>query len=207
VNLLWTGPARGPVLVLAHGAGAPMDSPFMSAMATLLAGEGVRVCRFEFAYMAARRAGARKPPPRADVLDREFLAVMDGVPGQVCIGGKSMGSRAACRTAGALRPERIAGVVCLGFPFHPPGQPGRLRDDLAAAGATPVLVVQGERDPFGTRGEVEAMRLPEACAVTWIAQANHDLAPPKSAGLSKTEALAQAARAVAAFVKERLAPG
>ncbi len=207
MNLLWTGPQQGPALVLAHGAGAPMDSPFMAAMASLLADEGVRVCRFEFAYMAARREGLRKPPPRAEVLDREFLAVMDRIPGRVCIGGKSMGSRAACRTAGRFGPERIAGVVCLGFPFHPPGQPSRLRDDLGAAGAAPVLVVQGERDPFGTRGEVEAMRLPETCAVTWIAQANHDLAPPRSAGLSKADALAQAARAVADFVKARLASG
>jgi predicted alpha/beta-hydrolase family hydrolase len=201
VNLLWTGPARGPVLVLAHGAGAPMDSPFLSTMASLLAEAGVRVARFEFGYMAARRSGQRKPPSRADVLDAEFRAVLESVPGRVCVGGKSMGSRSACRVAGALGPARIAGVVCLGFPFHPPGKPGALRDDLRAAKGVPILIVQGERDPFGTRPEVEAMTLPKATWVTWITEANHDLAPPKRTGLTHDAALKQAAGAVADFVK------
>ncbi len=204
--LLWTGPDDAPVLVFAHGAGAPMDSPFMTAMAQLLAAEGVRVGRFEFAYMAARRLGRKKPPPpRAGVLDAEFLAVLEHVPGRVCVGGKSMGSRAACRVAGASGVQRVAGVVCFGFPFHPPGRPDALRDDLASAGGAPVLVVQGERDPFGTREEVEAMRLPPSVTLSWIEQANHDLAPLKAAAITKAEALALAARTAAAFVKQALA--
>lgn len=205
MNLMWTGPERGPVLVLAHGAGAPMDSPFLATVASLLAEEGVRVARFEFGYMAARRTGQRKPPSRADVLDGEFRTVLDTLPGRLCVGGKSMGSRSACRVAGALGPERITGVVCLGFPFHPPGKPEALRDDLAAAKGVPVLIVQGERDPFGTRPEVEGMELPGSVRVTWIPEANHDLAPPKRTGLTHDAALKQTARAVAAFVKEQCA--
>ena len=205
MTLLWTGPAGGPVLVLAHGAGAPMDSPFLETLVGLLADEGVRVGRFEFAYMAARRSRVRKPPPRPEALDAEFLAVLEGAPGRLRLGGKSMGARAACRVAGRLGTGRVAGVVCFGFPFHPPGKPQALRDDLAAAGDVPALVVQGERDPFGTRGEVEAMRLPASVTLSWIAGANHDLAPPKSAGVTQAEALAIAARTAAAFVKRSLA--
>jgi hypothetical protein len=204
VSLLWTGPVGAPVLVLAHGAGAPMDSPFLQSLAGLLADEGVRVGRFEFAYMAGRRSGRRKPPPRADVLDAEFLAVLERVPGRVCIGGKSMGSRAACRVAGRLGVRRVAGVVCFGFPFHPPGKPEAVRNDLAAAGDAPVLVIQGERDPFGTRAEVEAMRLQTTVTLSWIEMANHDLAPPKTAAVTKPEALALAARSAANFVRQAL---
>ena len=205
MNLLWTGPERGPVLVLAHGAGAPMDSPFLETLAGLLARDGVRVCRFEFAYMAARRSRVRRPPARADALDAEFFAVLEGAPGRLCLGGKSMGARAACRVAGRLGAGRVAGVVCFGFPFHPPGKPQALRHDLATAGDVPVLVVQGERDPFGTRGEVEAMRLPASVTLSWIAGANHDLAPPKPAGVTQAEALAIAARTAASFVRQALA--
>ncbi len=205
MTLLWTGPAGGPVLVLAHGAGAPMDSPFLETLAGLLADEGVRVGRFGFAYMAGRRFGQRKPPPRAEALDGEFLAVLEGAPGRLCLGGKSMGARAACRVAGRLGVLRVAGVVCFGFPFHPPGKAQALRHDLAAAGDVPALVVQGERDPFGSREEVEAMLLAPSVTLSWIAGANHDLAPPKSAGITQPEPLAIAARTAASFVRQALA--
>jgi predicted alpha/beta-hydrolase family hydrolase len=173
-------------------------------MATLLAGEGVRVARFEFGYMAARRTGQRKPPSHADVLDAEFRAALDGVSKPVCIGGKSMGSRSACRVAGLLGRDAVTGIVCLGFPFHPPGKPAALRNDLEAARGTPILIVQGERDPFGTRPEVEAMTLPGDASITWITEANHDLAPPKRTGMAHADGLALAAQAVAAFVKQHL---
>ena len=117
-------------ILLAHGAGAPMDSASMTAAAEALARVGFRVIRFEFAYMAARRTGARKPPPRAETLNPEYEAAIAelGVRGPLIIGGKSMGGRVASMIADDLHGRgKIAGLLCLGYPFHPPGQPTKLR--------------------------------------------------------------------------------
>ena len=117
-------------ILLAHGAGAPMDSASMTAAAEALAGAGFRVVRFEFAYMAARRSGDRKPPPRAETLNPEYEAAIAelGVSGPLIIGGKSMGGRVASMIADDLHGRgKIAGLLCLGYPFHPPGQPTKLR--------------------------------------------------------------------------------
>ena len=129
---LFTGPQDAPVtLLLAHGSGAPMDSPAMNAAAAALAGEGLRVARFEFAYMAARRTdGSRRPPPKAETLNPEFRAAVAvlGASGKLVIGGKSMGGRVASMVADALHAEgHVAGLLCLGYPFHPPEKPAQLR--------------------------------------------------------------------------------
>ena len=127
-EFLFDGPEAAPVtLLLAHGAGAPMDSATMTAAARALAGEGLRVARFEFGYMAGRRQGVRKPPPRAESVMREYRARDGGAGGAAAlvIGGKSMGGRVASMVADEL--GRIAGLLCLGYPFHPPGRPEQLR--------------------------------------------------------------------------------
>ena len=98
---LGTNPAKATIL-FAHGAGAPMDSPAMTAIAEALAGQGLSVVRFEFSYMAARRTeGTRKPPPRAEKLNSEYLAAIEAlqVDGPLIIGGKSMGGRVATMIA------------------------------------------------------------------------------------------------------------
>ena len=148
-------------LLLAHGAGAPMDSGWMNDIATLLAAQGIRVARFEFAYMAARRQGQRKPPPRAESLMGEYLAAVEALSGQgevkdkLFIGGKSLGGRVASMVADRLfEEERIAGLICLGYPFHPPGQPEKLRTGHLKDLSAPTLICQGTRDPFGTEQEV-----------------------------------------------------
>ena len=118
-------------LLFAHGAGAGMDSAFLVRIAKLLADAGLCVHRFEFAYMAARRdGGSRRPPPRAEKLSGEYEAAVAQVAkslgkGQrLFIGGKSMGGRVASLVADALWTNRtIAGLVCVGYPFHPIGQP------------------------------------------------------------------------------------
>ena len=119
-------------ILLAHGAGAPMDSTSMSATARALATAGCRVARFEFGYMAARRTGeGRKPPPKAETLIPEYAAAVDDLgptDGPLIIGGKSMGGRVASMVADPLfAGRRIAGLLCLGYPFHPPGRPAQLR--------------------------------------------------------------------------------
>ena len=90
-SFLLTGPQGAPVtLLLAHGSGAPMDSPAMNAAALALATEGLRIARFEFSYMAARRTtGTRKPPPKAETLNPEFRAAVEALQatGPLVIGG------------------------------------------------------------------------------------------------------------------------
>ena len=108
-----------------------MDTPFMAAVAGLLAERNIATLRFEFGYMAARRqGGSRKPPPKAERLMDEYRAAVAGVPkgAPLLIGGKSMGGRVASLVADELYAQgRIAGLVCLGYPFHPPKKPDQLR--------------------------------------------------------------------------------
>lgn len=162
-KIIFDGPddARATVL-LAHGAGAPMDSASMTAAAQALAGQGLRVARFEFAYMAGRRNdGTRKPPPKADKLIAEYRDAVDAlgpIAGPLIIGGKSMGGRVASMVADELfATGKIAGLLCLGYPFHPPGKPEQLRTAHLEGLSTPALIAQGTRDPFGTRDESRDM--------------------------------------------------
>lgn len=183
-DFLLTGPDDAAVtLLLAHGSGAPMDSPAMTAAAEALAAQGLRIARFEFAYMAARRTdGSRRPPPKAETLNPEFRAAVKalGAKGPLVIGGKSMGGRVASMVADALfEAGRVHGLLCLGYPFHPPGKPEQLRTAHLAGLKTPALIVQGTRDEFGTREEVSAYDLSPAIALLWLEDGDHDLKPRK----------------------------
>ena len=205
-EIVFDGPEDGPVLALAHGAGVGMDSPFMAAMAERLATRGVRVARFEFAYMAQRRTdGKKRPPPAQTTLLAEFRAVVDrlGGPGGVFVGGKSMGGRMASLLAAEQEAAGapLAGVAALGYPFHPPGKPDKLRTDHLQALATPMLVCQGERDPFGTAEEVPDYPLAASVRVTWLPDGDHDLKPRKTSGTSQDANWTAAADAVAAFLR------
>ena len=201
-GFLLSGPdGASTTLLLAHGAGAPMDSDWMNAMAAALAGQGVRTVRFEFAYMAARRAGQRKPPPRAERLLDEYRAAVDAVQpqGRLLIGGKSLGGRVASMVAdGLYEAGKAAGLVCLGYPFHPPGSPEKLRTAHLRGLRCPALICQGTRDPFGTREEVAGYDLSAAVAIRWF-EGDHDLKPRKADGVTPAENLAQAAAAVAGW--------
>jgi predicted alpha/beta-hydrolase family hydrolase len=192
-------------LILAHGAGAPMDSASMTAAAKALAAEGVRVVRFEFGYMAARRHGVRKPPPKAEKGMPEYLeavAALGAVRGPLFIGGKSMGGRVASMVADEMFVAgRIAGLVCLGYPFHPPGKPEQLRTAHLEGLKTPALIVQGTRDEFGTRDEVMGYRLAPGIELLWLDDGDHDLKPRKSvSGFSAAEHLRAMAETVRAWM-------
>src|SRR5436309_860369 len=143
-------PSASRTIALAHGAGAAMDSPFMNAFAAGLASAGLRVARFEFPYMAEmRQTGKRRPPDREPVLRETWLQVVNllGRAGLI-IGGKSMGGRIASMIADEAG---VAGLVCLGYPFHPTGKPDRLRVAHLKTLRTPTLILQGRRDPFSSR--------------------------------------------------------
>jgi uncharacterized protein len=206
VDLLTAGPADAAARFLcAHGAGAGMETAFLKAVAGLLAERGIATLRFEFSYMAARRhGGGRKPPPRAERLVAEYRAAVDAVPpgAPLLIGGKSMGGRVASLLADELyAASRIAGLACLGYPFHPPNKPDQLRTAHLLGLACPTLIVQGDRDPFGNRAEVEGYDLSRAIRIHWADDGDHDLGPRGGSGFTRKGNLAAAADAVATFAK------
>jgi predicted alpha/beta-hydrolase family hydrolase len=154
--------------------------------------------------MAARRTSeGRKPPPRAETLNPEYVAAVDalGTKGPLVIGGKSMGGRVASMIADDLHASgRIVGLLCLGYPFHPPAKPEQLRTKHLAGLRTPTLICQGTRDEFGTCEEVQAYTLSDAIEVLWLEDGDHDLKPRKSiSGFSTADHLRTVADAVAAW--------
>ena len=199
-DFIWDGPRNNPLrLVLAHGAGAGMNSPFMRDVARGLAELGVTVVRFEFPYMA--RGG--KAPDRAPVLLDCYLEVArelgrDHGLEALYIGGKSMGGRMASMVADELG---VRGVVCFGYPFHPPGQLEKLRTAHLAELRTRCLIVQGTRDTFGTKEEVASYKLSRRIRFHWIDTGDHSLVPLRSSGLDARTALREAEKAVAKFMK------
>ena len=181
-NFLVDGPANeGFTILLAHGAGAPMDSKSMNAASAALAGVGFRVARFEFDYMATRRtSSSRRLPPKAEKLIPEFRSAIAalGVQGPLIIGGKSMGGRVASMIADELHASKtIAGLLCLGYPFHPPGRPDSLRTQHLERLQTPTLICQGTRDEFGSDAEVSGYTLSDQIEILWLADGDHDLRP------------------------------
>jgi hypothetical protein len=191
-------------ILLAHGAGAPMDSASLNATAKALAAAGFRVARFEFGYMASRRTEAgRKPPPRAETVNPEYKAAVEALAakGPLIIGGKSMGGRVASMVADELfAAGKIAGLLCLGYPFHPPAKPAQLRTKHLAGLKTPALIVQGTRDEFGTRDEVARYDLSPAIELFWLEDGDHDLKPRKSvSGFTTADHLKSLADKVAAW--------
>jgi len=191
---LWNPAAGATNLILAHGAGAPMDSDFMNDMAARLAGKGINVLRFEFPYMAQRRVEGRKRPPnpQAQLLDcwrQVYAQVRPKVAGSLAIGGKSMGGRMASLLADELEADAL---VCLGYPFYAVGKPEKPRVAHLAELKTRTLIVQGERDALGTKEAVSGYDLSPTIELFWLPTANHDLKPLKVAGISYEDCLGQA---------------
>jgi len=179
-----------------------MRSPFMSEVARGIAGAGIRVVRFEFPYMAARR---RRPDPQNVLLDtwRDVVGAL-GPPSRLVLGGKSMGGRMASMIADETG---VAGLLCFGYPFHPPGRPDRLRTEHLKTLATPAMIVQGTRDPFGGREEVESYGLSRSIRVVWIEGGDHSFKPPARSGRTARENLAEAIAAGVSFLTRFLASG
>ncbi|NOE36104.1 MULTISPECIES: alpha/beta family hydrolase [unclassified Ruegeria] len=197
--------AAGATILLAHGAGAPMDSPGMTSLSDALAEQDLKVLRFEFSYMADRRNdGIRKPPPRADKLIPEYQAAIEELDGEgpLIIGGKSMGGRVASTIADELfEKDRIAGLLCVGYPFHPIGKPEKLRTEHLRNLRTPTLICQGTRDQFGSKDEVSEYELSSAIKLLWFEDGNHDLKPRKRiSGFTHANHLKSMATAVSAWI-------
>jgi uncharacterized protein len=199
-GMIFDGPEDGPAVVLAHGAGAAMDSPFLNTIAAGLGLGGIRVARFEFPYMRRRReTGERRPPDREPALRQAWLDAIADLGGaeRLVIGGKSMGGRMASLVADEAA---VRGLVCLGYPFHPPGQPEKLRTAHLRDLRTPTLIVQGTRDSLGTREDVERYDLSPAIRLVWLEDGDHSFKPRVSSGHKEKEHLAAAVAAVREFV-------
>lgn len=187
-----------------------MDSPFMDTISQLLADRGVRVCRFEFAYMAARRQGQRKAPPRAERVLEEFEQALAAQPGDRphFVGGKSYGGRVASLGADNLFTQgRIAGLVCLGYPFHPPGNPQSLRTAHLESLAAPTLICQGTRDPLGNEAEVAGYRLPATISLHWLEDGDHDFKPRKASGFNHETHMASVADRISGWIGQQVGAG
>lgn len=200
---------RGAVLILAHGAGAAMDTPFMTTIAEGVAAGGVTAVRFEFPYMAGCRAGgAKRPPDRQPVLLACWQAVIDHVratfaPSVLVIGGKSMGGRMASLVADHAA---VNGLIALGFPFHAAGKPEKAagRVEHLATLQTPALFCQGTRDALGSRETVLGLTLAPTIAMQWLEDGDHSLKPRKISGRSEAQALAEAVEGLCAFIDHAL---
>lgn len=202
MDFLRDGPADAPVrLVLAHGAGAPASSPFMNAVASGLAARGVAVARFDFPYM---RAGTRKPPDRESVLLEAWRSVVAELGSGWAIGGKSLGGRMASMVADELA---VPALVCLGYPFHPPGRPEKVRTAHLASLRTPTLIVQGTRDAFGAPQDVEGYALSPAVQLEWLPEGDHSWKPPARTGRTEAWNLEAGVDAVFRFLSAREASG
>lgn len=201
-------PEQSPMarVVLAHGAGAPMDSEFMERVADLLCAAGCEVVRFEFPYMALRRTmGKRSPPDREAVLLqcwREQLIRLRADLSPVTkwiVGGKSMGGRMASLVADELF---VSGLVCFGYPFHPAGKPERLRTAHLVDLQTPTLIIQGTRDPLGNKDEVKHYQLSSRIHLHWLDDGDHDLKPRVRSGFTWEQHLRSATQALQNFIKQ-----
>jgi predicted alpha/beta-hydrolase family hydrolase len=200
-SLLFDGPEDASLtLVLAHGAGAPMNSPFLNVVARGVAEGGVRVARFEFPYMRARRQGGRRgAPDRGPVLEEAWREVITHLGGgeRLVIGGKSLGGRIASMVADQAG---VRGLVCLGYPFHPPGKPERLRTKHLEDLRTPALIVQGTRDTCGSREDVAGYRLSQSIQIAWIEDGDHSFKPRANSGRTEARNLSEAITRVREFL-------
>jgi predicted alpha/beta-hydrolase family hydrolase len=183
-----------------------MDSTFMTVVARGLAGRGLRVARFEFPYMAGRRqGGGRGAPDPPRLLEATWLEAIAALGGgrDLVIGGKSMGGRIASQVADRAG---VRGLVCMGYPFHPPGQPHKLRTAHLAELRTPTLILQGTRDDFGRPDEVAGYALSAAIRIEWIADGDHSFKPTKGSGRSERQNVERAIEQAADFARTLPAP-
>ena len=196
-------PGRTPAVILAHGAGNDMTSPFMSTIHSGLAREGYIAVKFNFPYTEARR---RAPDPRP-VLERCYRAVVDAIvadralaPPWIAIGGKSLGGRIASYVAAGG--AAVRGLLFLGYPLHPAGRPDALRADHLPAVPVPMLFVEGTRDTLCDLDRLRPVlaRLPRATLHT-IEGADHSFRVPRRLGRSDEDVWAEIVGVAARFLR------
>jgi len=205
----WFKSQRQPAIaqfIFAHGAGAGSDSDFMQHVAKLISDQGVDVGLFDFEYMQiAKQTGKRRPPERAPKLLAYYEQVLTHAQSKLplFIGGKSMGGRMASMLACTTN-QPFKGVIAFGYPFHPPGKPEKLRTEHFADVNCPFLVLQGERDTFGTREELKTLSMPKQPNFVWLTDGDHSLKPRKKSGITELENRQIAASSTVQFIKKNI---
>lgn len=187
-------------IILAHGAGAPMDHPWMEHITSLLESKGIEVIRFEFPYMAERRiSGKKRPPNTAKVLQETWFEVLElvGKRKNLFIGGKSMGGRMASLIADSAS---VSGVICLGFPFHAPGKDVGTRIEHLENLSTRCLILQGTRDTMGSFNDVKDYKLSSSIKINWLEDGDHGFKPRVKSGYTLDQHLESVAGLIAQFV-------
>jgi len=189
--------ARKPIadLVLTHGAGGGIDARDLVRIAEVLPGQGITVVLVEMPW----RVQGKKLAPRPALIDEAYRAVLTGLRPRApfVIGGRSAGARSACRIGAEVG---AAGVLALAFPLHPPGKPEKSRVSELADAGVPVLVIQGERDPFGRPEE-----FPDGTELAVVPAADHGLKVPKSGPVDQDGALSIVAEATLEWVVREIA--
>ena len=208
VSGVYTRPADAAgTIVVAHGAGAGMEHPFMSGFTRAMRDQGFAALRFNFPYREAKRRFPDRPPVaiatwRAAMTAAAERAAAAGSPDEpIWASGKSFGGRMASMAVADGMPT--AGLVFLGYPLHPPGRPEKARDEHLPGISVPMLFLQGRNDPFAIPNaqldEVVA-RLGRSATLEWIEDANHSF-EVKGARRPAAEVAAGLAPRVAAFLR------
>ncbi|WAJ71465.1 alpha/beta family hydrolase [Catenovulum adriaticum] len=198
-------------IILAHGAGAGSNSDFMKQICnkiTEVSQNKIKVILFDFPYMQLiQQTGKKRPPNKMPVLSQSFIEQMNRVDANLplFIGGKSMGARVALQAClDAKMPVNLLGYIALGYPFHPVGKPEKLRLALLNSVDLPGLIVQGERDTFGKRAEVDTYQINDNYQFNWIATGDHSLKPLKASGFTQLQMIETAANSIKEFVDAKL---
>lgn len=199
-DLIIKGPKMAKTkIILAHGAGAMMDSDWMNELTSYLVKKNIQVIRFEFPYMNERRqTGKKRPPNTKKVLLETWREVFELVGDKnTYIGGKSMGGRMATLLADEIKPK---GVICLGFPFHAPGKGPKDRIDHLQDLKTKTLILQGTRDSMGTKDDVSNYSLSKKIKLHWFEDGDHSLKPRvRTTGKTLSDYLLLASDKIAAY--------
>ncbi|MFI5371489.1 MAG: alpha/beta family hydrolase [Candidatus Eisenbacteria bacterium] len=201
-TLLVRPPRTQALFVLAHGAGAGMRHPFMTAVAERLAMRGIATLRYQFPYT---EQGSRRPDPEPLLLATVRVAVAAGLEAAegapILAGGKSMGGRMTSRAAAAEPLDGVSGIVFLGFPLHPAGRPGVTRAEHLARVDRPMLFLQGTRDTLADLGLLTPIvdRLGSRATLRVIEHADHGFHVLKRSGRTDEQVLDELAAAVATW--------
>ena len=205
-NILLKGPKEGKnILLLAHGAGAPMDSIFMRTISKGLNENGIITIRFEFPYMAKRRLGKKSFPDKIPVLCEFYTSLYYQIKKlypnkKIWLSGKSMGGRVSTIVSKSIDVE---GVVVFGYPFHPINNIDNIRLDNLQLDGPPILIIQGTRDKFGNIEEVKKYNINKKNFIYWLNEGDHSFNTLKKSSISTQKSIQKACDIASLFIKSK----